>query len=66
MIRAFRADDTALLAQLQRNSIRELGPQAYSAVQVEAWLARAKSPEYFEARSRAGDRISVWQGSSAG
>ncbi len=64
MIRAFRADDADLLAELCRASIRELGSRRYSPEQVTAWHGRAPDSSDYLARVARGHRIFVSEADS--
>ena len=39
MIRVFREEDAPALAEVYRDAVQTLGPQAYSREQVEAWAS---------------------------
>lgn len=59
VIRPFRDDDAPTLAALTQGAIREIGAQAYTDEQVEAWATRHPGAERFLARASAGDHILV-------
>lgn len=59
MIRPFRAEDAAGVAELTLAAIRTIGARVYSPAQVDAWAGRHPSPESFLARAAKGDRILV-------
>ncbi|ABC63233.1 GNAT family N-acetyltransferase [Erythrobacter litoralis] len=58
-IRPFRDDDADALSNLALAAIREIGPQAYSEAQIEAWAARHSGPDMYRRRVAEGAMIFV-------
>ena len=59
MIRVFSPADAASLCDIQRRSITTIGPRAYSAAQVAAWLSRAMTPQALLSRTEKGAAVLV-------
>lgn len=56
-IRPYRDEDAEALAEIMAAAIRDIGPRAYSAEQVAAWIARHPGAERFRERVAEGDVI---------
>ena len=58
-LRTFRPGDAPALLAITRDAIRSIGPRAYEAAQIAAWLARHGDAAVFTTKVEAGDRIVV-------
>lgn len=58
-IRTYRDDDAELLSAICHAAIQQIGPSAYSAEQIAAWLARHPGPGRYRERAAMGHTILV-------